>query len=310
MRFPLQFLCEVWEAMTFRYVSDVMDGTRRLLRMLPDSVRKTEFRRKALSPGPQGLPRWEFPTTWLMDHPTGYWLAVAIPKMEEKISKSAWKAVLHQQVKPLRAAGETPAPDITAATSLQGNGKSTLYPAGMPLRPDEIKRARGHRPKSLTTGESLCWDFSTHAGCSNPEGSCARGRHEIIKTRGLHLLIRMHLARRGGRKSEKRILPADVDGHVQNLRLQLTQQDAQHIPPDHPATKTSRRAQYVRVKEKSKASGARVNLVDPLSTTPSTYPPGVEGGAKLQHIPTDVVNNFVNNMGVSTSGETVGVTTP
>ena len=58
--------------MTFHYVSDVMGGARRLFRMLPGSVRRTEYRRKELTHGPTGQPRWEFPTTWLMDHPTGY----------------------------------------------------------------------------------------------------------------------------------------------------------------------------------------------------------------------------------------------
>ena len=109
--FPLVFLISSWGAMTFRYISEVMEGTRRLMRMLPDNVRKTEYRRKALSPDANGLPRWEFPTTWLMEHHTGYWLAIAIPKMEGAISKSAWKAVLHQPAKHLRAAGESSPPD-------------------------------------------------------------------------------------------------------------------------------------------------------------------------------------------------------
>ena len=108
--FPLSFLISSWEAMTFRYISEVMDGTRRLMRMLPDNVRKTEYRRKALSPDVNGLPRWEFPATWLMEHHTGYWQSIAIPKMEETISKSAWEAALHQPVKNLRAAGESVPP--------------------------------------------------------------------------------------------------------------------------------------------------------------------------------------------------------
>ena len=134
--------------MTYRYIAEVMDGTRRLLRMLPDNVRKTEYRRKALAPGVHGQPRWEFPTTWLMDHHTGYWLSIAIPKMEERISKSTWTAVLHQVPKALRAAGETP-PDQGAATKL------ALYPAGMPLRLDEIQRALAHRPRAKEGGEYL-----------------------------------------------------------------------------------------------------------------------------------------------------------
>ena len=152
---PLHFRIDAWEAMTYRYISDVMDGTRRLLRTFPDDVRKTEYRRKALPPGPQGQPRWEFSTTWLMDRHTGYWLPISIPKMEAKISKSAWNAVLQQPTKQLRAAGETPTPLETLLTGTPHAGKTSPYPAGMPLRPGEIQRARGHRPKSLEGGESL-----------------------------------------------------------------------------------------------------------------------------------------------------------
>ena len=92
--------------MTFRYVSDVMDGARRLVRMSPGNISKTEFRRKAFTPGPQGRPMWEFPTTWLADHHTGYWKSIAIPKMEEEISKSDWKSVLHNPANNLREAGK------------------------------------------------------------------------------------------------------------------------------------------------------------------------------------------------------------
>ena len=92
--------------MPYRYVSDVMGGVRRLIRMLQGNVRETEYRRKSLSPGPQGRPRWEFPTTWLMGRQTGYWRAISIPKMEDEISKAAWTAVLRDPVNHLRASGE------------------------------------------------------------------------------------------------------------------------------------------------------------------------------------------------------------
>ena len=48
--------------------------------------------------------------------------------------------------------------------------------------------------------------------------------------KGLRPLIRMHLARRGGRKSEKKILPADVGEYIQGLRLSPAEQDSRHIP--------------------------------------------------------------------------------
>ena len=86
---PIHFLISSWDAMTYRYITEVMGGAHRLLRMLPDNVRKTEYRRKSLSPGARGQPRWEFPTTWLMEQNTGYWQPIAIPKMDERITKSA-----------------------------------------------------------------------------------------------------------------------------------------------------------------------------------------------------------------------------
>ena len=76
-----------------------MDGVCRLMRTLPDNVRKTEYRRKALTPGPQGRQRWEFPIKWLMCHHTGYWKAIDIPKMEEEISKLVRMAILPDLIK-------------------------------------------------------------------------------------------------------------------------------------------------------------------------------------------------------------------
>ena len=62
-----------------------MDGVARLIRMILDNVRKTEFSRKVLTRGPKGRPRWEFRTAWLMGRHTGYWQSIAIPQMEEEI---------------------------------------------------------------------------------------------------------------------------------------------------------------------------------------------------------------------------------
>ena len=52
----------------------------------------------------------------------------------------------------------------------------------------------------------------------------SRGGRELIKLHGIHPLIMMHLARRGGRRSEKKIHPGDVDGRVQNFRASITEE--------------------------------------------------------------------------------------
>ena len=71
--FTIAFLCQTWVAMSYSYIAEIRDGARRMIRMLPDVVKKTDLRRKALSPGPSGRVLWGYPTTWLMSHPTGYW---------------------------------------------------------------------------------------------------------------------------------------------------------------------------------------------------------------------------------------------
>ena len=50
----------------------------------------------------------------------------------------------------------------------------------------------------------------------------------MIKTKGLRNLIRMHLARRGGHKAGKKIPVKDIDGHVQSLRAQVTEEDLKY----------------------------------------------------------------------------------
>ena len=121
-----------------RYVSDVADGVRRLMRTLPDTVRKTEPRRMALTPGPSGRPRWGFPAAWLMDLHAGYWGSISTPKMEEKIPKSSWESVSREPAKTLRGAGEGgDLPSNKLKYSDGGTRNASAYPAGIPLWPTE-----------------------------------------------------------------------------------------------------------------------------------------------------------------------------
>ena len=216
--FTTPFLCQTWEAMSFAYIAEVKDGTRRMIRMLPDVVKKTDLRRKALSPGPSGRVLWEYPTTWLMSNPTGYWQGSVKPKLEERVSRATWKTILSAGLKDRRGAGGE---EQTDKPSLD------QYPAGIPLPNEEIKASRAFRPLN-GSGQALCWGYSSHAGCKAPSGQCTRGAHELMKLVGVHPLIKMHLARRGGHKSEKKIQVGDVDGHVQNLRSLLTAEELKY----------------------------------------------------------------------------------
>ena len=156
---------------------------------------------------------------------------MVLPKLEERVSRSSWKMILGKPTDNSRAAGE--ADDVWGETSgwkewKKDDAKNDAYPAGIPLSTVEIKSSRNFRPKSLEDGSFLCWDYSSHAGCKAPNGTCPRGKHEVIKTKGLHPLIRMNLARRGGHRAEKKIQIRDIDGHVQSLRAQLAEEDSEY----------------------------------------------------------------------------------
>ena len=129
------------------------------MRMLPDMSRKTDFRRKALSPNATGAVLWGYPTVWLMEHSTGFWRSAVLPKLEERAALSTWKAILSSGLakEKNRAAGED-------EQQLQYRPNADAYPAGIPLRVQEIKASRNFRPKSIDTGEFLRWDYSSRGG--------------------------------------------------------------------------------------------------------------------------------------------------
>ena len=120
------------------------------MRTLPDIARKTDFRRKALSPNPSGSVLWEYPTVWLMEHSAGSWQSAVLPKLEERVSRSTWKAILSPSLDKdrNRAAGEDEYKNQFRLTT-------EAYPAGIPLRAEEIKASRNSRPRSTETGDFL-----------------------------------------------------------------------------------------------------------------------------------------------------------
>ena len=276
---PLHFLIAAWGEMTYRYISDFMGGTRRRL-SLAHVTGKCDKRSIDAIPYPSGgwETGWGFPTTRLTDHRAGYWQSIAIHKMQGRISKSAWRAVLHQPTKPIREAGEAPPPDPAKDATTPAEDKTPPYPAGMPLRPDEIQRARGYLHWSVEGGDPRFWDPPAHAGRRNPESSGSRGRREIVKLRGLRPLRRMHRSRRGAYKSEKKVLPDDTDGFIQGLRLSLAEQAAKYVPKSPQA------------KWKGKSNAIGLDRLE-LSVTPTPRAPklgedeGVEGGLADNTIP-------------------------
>ena len=136
-----------WEEMTFRYIAAVKEGARKMARMLPETVRKGEFRRKALTPMADGRSRWEYPTAFLTVHPAGFWQSIAVPRLEEKVSRNTRLTFLGLPSKRPTAGGhEANADEIV---ELDVRPPNSDYPAGQPLTEAEHRSCRNHRPKSL-----------------------------------------------------------------------------------------------------------------------------------------------------------------
>ena len=99
-----------------------------------------------------------------------------------------------------------------------------LYPAGKPVRLEEREWSKLHRPKSMSAGEYLCWDYSTHAGCGERNEERQKGEHEMMSTFGLHGSILMQLERRGGHRSGRKIRPGEAGGYLQAIRDSMMQE--------------------------------------------------------------------------------------
>ena len=152
--FTLRIIVCAWGEMARRYIAAVKEGARKMVRMLPETVRKGEFRRKALTPMSDGRSRWGYPTTFLMEHPAGYWQSLDIPRLEEKVSRSTWQTFLVLQPKRPAAGGNEDHPgDMQPEQEVRLPNDE--YPAGHPLSDAERKACRNHRYKSTSDGRYL-----------------------------------------------------------------------------------------------------------------------------------------------------------
>ena len=119
------------------------------------------------------------------------------------------------QLRGKRAAGsehvEEPEEAVLQTTA---NSFKSIYPAGRKLTFREQRDSMPYAPQ--VNGKTLCWDFSSWAGCD--WGKECNNMHQTMKIQGLHWLILAHPARRGGHVSRPRIPPESIDGYIQALR--------------------------------------------------------------------------------------------
>ena len=125
-----------------------------MVRILPETVRRGEFRRKALTPMADGRSRWGYPTTFLMERPTGFRQAIAIPRLGEKVSRSTWQTFLGLSSKRPTDGGHEAASDYKMHEQ-EIRLPNNEYHAGKQLTDAEHRACRNHRPESLNDGRFL-----------------------------------------------------------------------------------------------------------------------------------------------------------
>ena len=124
--FTLEFVSESFEEMNFHYIAQIKDGSKKVIMLGADRVKKPDFARLALNCVDGRRHRWEYPTTFPMRHPEGLWLARIVPKLEEKVAKSAWVSVLESSNVKEKEKNAGIAPKVEATSSKR------MYPAGKP----------------------------------------------------------------------------------------------------------------------------------------------------------------------------------
>ena len=106
------------------------------------------------------------------------------------------------------------------------------------------------------------------------------------------------------RKSEKKIPPADAGGYIQGIRLSLAEQDNHHVPKSPPEGKQGRKPFYVKVKEKTIASGVnRLAGANSYDSTPAVtrLEKGNSDREDIRTFPT--TNNLLKSLGPAVSEE-------
>ena len=114
-------------------------------------------------------------------------------------------------------AGEIPA--------LEHDDKPQQFPIPGLLSEEEIKLSYAHAP--MKDEVRICWDHSSWRPC--PRGNACSFNHSMIPTKNLHWIIRAHLAKRGGHRSQVRIAQDAVPGYIAALRETNTAGDGKDV---------------------------------------------------------------------------------
>lgn len=150
----------------------------------------------ALIPGKDKRPAWSYPNTFNTTADSGFWQAMSRTIFYKRAETGMAKAALKGGCLPsLRASAENRVDD-EPMNHIRAKEMKPAYPAGKPLKPDELRSLGPRAP--VGNGVRIFWGPAARSGCSN--GAMCSYNQSMIGLENMRWLVKAQLARRRGRK--------------------------------------------------------------------------------------------------------------
>ena len=223
--YTLAWLYNVWEELNWRWWEELKLTLKALLQEMGNgSPSREDLRFYALAPGPDGLPRLRMPTTFQLGESGAYYLTTIAPRMR-RLHENAF----HRSAPsiPTDSLDTLDSPTTLPLSSTRAGHGEQPELMGRALILADATRAKARAPRSHDGSQELCWNFSTHRGCTETAATCEYSHEAISHTQTLDWTVRMQIIRRGGLRSGKKIPASEVDGRLKQVRETARQEDAE-----------------------------------------------------------------------------------
>ena len=223
---PASVILRIWCELRGRWCEELRMTRQKLMEVVGDESPSYErIRFICCTPMEDGSCWLQLPRTYDLEDDSQYFHTDIRVRHEALLTRSNWAmAFSSQKVQAPRqgGGGKSGKPDESAKSGTPpdvAQSPSSSSPPrclGKPLSRVENGRALDHRPRS-PGGRFICWDHSTHLGCSRKD--CFHSHKQLAKPHTLDRSVQMQLARRGGHTETKRVTTdQEADQRVEQLR--------------------------------------------------------------------------------------------
>ena len=152
----------------------------------------------------EGSSLWTNPTTFLLDHPQGYFVNHIILRLQRAYVAGQLKIDGLLPAGRPRAGGRPVEAVMNEEHDMMRAGGS-VYPAGPKVTRREFDDAKKLAPVD-SAGRYLCWEFFCYAGCKLSPAECLAANkrvHEMPKFKAVPPVLRLVFNRLGGVRTKK-----------------------------------------------------------------------------------------------------------